>query len=102
MDVIKAASTKWNFNVFYPGPGVGGHCLPVDPYYLVKKAKELGYHAQVITAGRSVNNSMPEHMVGLIQSALNEFPRVRSGKFTSNCIYCYCDKNFTANHTFRL
>jgi nucleotide sugar dehydrogenase len=43
MDVIKAASTKWNFNVYYPGAGVGGHCLPVDPYYLVHKAEELGW-----------------------------------------------------------
>ena len=51
MQVIRAAATKWNFNVYYPGAGVGGHCLPVDPYYLVQKAAELGYHAQVITAG---------------------------------------------------
>ena len=72
MEVIRAASTKWNFNVFYPGPGVGGHCLPVDPYYLVMKAKQLGYTSQVITAGRSVNNFMPEHMVHLVQSALND------------------------------
>jgi nucleotide sugar dehydrogenase len=59
MDVIKAASTKWNFNVYYPGAGVGGHCLPVDPYYLVAKAEELGYHSKVITAGRAVNDYMP-------------------------------------------
>jgi UDP-N-acetyl-D-galactosamine dehydrogenase len=59
MDVIKAASTKWNFNVYYPGAGVGGHCLPVDPYYLVAKAEELGYHSKVYTAGRAVNDYMP-------------------------------------------
>ena len=41
IEVIKAASTKWNFNVYYPGAGVGGHCLPVDPYYLVSKARSL-------------------------------------------------------------
>ena len=71
-DVIKAASTKWNFNVYYPGAGVGGHCLPVDPYYLVHKAQELGYHSQVITAGRAINDYMPLHIFQLIVDALNE------------------------------
>ena len=72
MDVIEAASTKWNFNVFYPGAGVGGHCLPVDPYYLVKKAEELGYHSKVITAGRAINDYMPLHVFELLVDALNE------------------------------
>jgi len=72
LDVIEGASTKWNFNVYYPGSGVGGHCLPVDPYYLVTKAKEVGYHSKVITAGRTVNDYMPEHMFNLILDALNE------------------------------
>ncbi len=49
----EAASTKWNFHRYSPGL-VGGHCIPVDPYYLVYKAKELGYHPQVILAGRAV------------------------------------------------
>jgi nucleotide sugar dehydrogenase len=72
LDVIKAASTKWNFNVYYPGAGVGGHCLPVDPYYLVKKAEELGYHSKVITAGRSINDYMPYHVYSLLIDALND------------------------------
>ena len=72
MDVIKAAATKWNFNVYYPGAGVGGHCLPVDPYYLVQKAEELGYHPQVITAGRAINDYMPLHVFQLVADALNE------------------------------
>jgi nucleotide sugar dehydrogenase len=72
IDVIEGASTKWNFNVYYPGAGVGGHCLPVDPYYLVKKAKELGYHSKVIAAGRSINDNMPLHMLSLVQDALND------------------------------
>lgn len=72
MDVIDGANTKWNFNLYYPGAGVGGHCLPVDPYYLVKKAKELGYHSKVIAAGRSINDNMPLHMLSLVQDALNE------------------------------
>ncbi|MBL7938906.1 MAG: nucleotide sugar dehydrogenase [Flavobacteriales bacterium] len=56
-DVLEAAGTKWNFLKFQPGL-VGGHCIGVDPYYLVYKAKELGYHAQIIDAGRFVNDSM--------------------------------------------
>ena len=75
MDVIDGASSKWNFNVYYPGAGVGGHCLPVDPYYLVKKAKELGYHSKVIAAGRSINDNMPLHMLNLVQDALNELEK---------------------------
>lgn len=57
-EVIKAASTKWNFLKFYPGL-VGGHCIGVDPYYLMHKAKELGYDPQVILSGRRVNDRMP-------------------------------------------
>ncbi|EKQ54504.1 MAG: nucleotide sugar dehydrogenase [Methanobacterium sp. Maddingley MBC34] len=75
MEVIDGASTKWNFNVYYPGGGVGGHCLPVDPYYLVKKAKELGYHSKVIAAGRTINDYMPKHVFGLLTDALNENER---------------------------
>jgi len=56
-DVIETASTKWNFLKFYPGL-VGGHCIGVDPYYLVHKAKQKGYHAQLIDAGRFINDSM--------------------------------------------
>ena len=56
-DVIEAAGTKWNFLRFYPGL-VGGHCIGVDPYYLVHKAKQIGYHAHLIDAGRFVNDSM--------------------------------------------
>jgi len=56
-DVLKAARTKWNFLNFYPGL-VGGHCIGVDPYYLVYKAKEYRYHPQVINSGRFVNDSM--------------------------------------------
>lgn len=56
-DVIEAAGTKWNFLKFYPGL-VGGHCIGVDPYYLVHKAKQVGYHAHLIDSGRFVNDSM--------------------------------------------
>ena len=56
-EVLEAAGTKWNFLKFFPGL-VGGHCIGVDPYYLVHKAKELGYHPQIINAGRFLNDSM--------------------------------------------
>ncbi|MDD5453872.1 MAG: nucleotide sugar dehydrogenase [Candidatus Ratteibacteria bacterium] len=72
VDVIKAASTKWNFATYYPGAGVGGHCLTTDPYYLTHKAEELGFHAKVILAGRAVNDSMPYHVLDLLIDALNE------------------------------
>jgi UDP-N-acetyl-D-galactosamine dehydrogenase len=57
-EVIKAAGTKWNFQKFYPGL-VGGHCIGVDPYYLLHKSIELGYEPQVILSGRRVNDGMP-------------------------------------------
>ena len=56
-EVIEAASTKWNFLNFYPGL-VGGHCIGVDPYYLSYKAKQYGHHAQIINAGRAINDNM--------------------------------------------
>lgn len=56
-EVLEAAGTKWNFLKFFPGL-VGGHCIGVDPYYLTYKAKQIGYHAQIISSGRFVNDSM--------------------------------------------
>jgi UDP-N-acetyl-D-galactosamine dehydrogenase len=60
-EVLEAANTKWNFLKFYPGL-VGGHCIGVDPYYLSFKAKELGYHPQMIDSGRYVNDSMGRYV----------------------------------------
>jgi len=74
-EVIRTAATKWNFHVYYPGL-VGGHCIPVDPYYLVHKAKELGYHPQVILAGRAVNDYMPKHVALMAIKALNYVEKV--------------------------
>lgn len=74
-EVLDAASTKWNFNRYNPGM-VGGHCIPVDPYYLVYKAKKLGYYPQVILAGRSTNDHMPKHVAMLTIKALNEAKKI--------------------------
>ena len=73
--VLEAASTKWNFHPYKPGL-VGGHCIPVDPYYLVYKAKELGYHPQVILAGRAINDYMPKHVAEIAIKGLNEVGKV--------------------------
>ena len=73
--VLEAASTKWNFHHYSPGL-VGGHCIPVDPYYLVYKAKELGYHPQVILAGRAINDYMPKHVAEMAIKGLNEVGKV--------------------------
>jgi UDP-N-acetyl-D-galactosamine dehydrogenase len=77
-EVLDAASTKWNFIRFSPGL-VGGHCIPVDPYYLTYKARELGYHSQVILAGRAVNDSMAKYVAELAIKGINE-----SGKTIKN------------------
>jgi len=76
--VLEAASTKWNFHKYSPGL-VGGHCIPVDPYYLVYKAKELGYHPQVILAGRAINDYMPKHIAEMAIKGLNEVGKVIKG-----------------------
>jgi UDP-N-acetyl-D-galactosamine dehydrogenase len=60
-DVLTAAGTKWNFLPFKPGL-VGGHCIGVDPYYLAQKAQEVGYHPEIILAGRRLNDSMGEYV----------------------------------------
>ncbi|PKD19473.1 UDP-N-acetyl-D-galactosamine dehydrogenase [Salegentibacter salinarum] len=62
-DVLEAAGTKWNFLPFKPGL-VGGHCIGVDPYYLAQKAQELGYHPEIILAGRRMNDSMGKYVAG--------------------------------------
>lgn len=64
-EVLEAAGTKWNFLPFAPGL-VGGHCIGVDPYYLTSKAQELGYHPEVILAGRRINDGMADHAASLL------------------------------------
>jgi len=77
-DVLDAAATKWNFHRYFPGL-VGGHCIPVDPYYLVYKAREMGYHPQVILAGRAINDSMPKHIAETTIKALNDVGKAIKG-----------------------
>jgi len=77
-DVLEAAATKWNFHGYSPGL-VGGHCIPVDPYYLVYEAKRLGYHPQVILAGRAINDYMSRHIAEMTIKALNAVGKVIKG-----------------------
>lgn len=76
--VLSAAGTKWNFHRYSPGL-VGGHCIPVDPYYLVHKASELGYHSRVILAGRAINDQMPKYVAQMMIKGLNEATKVIKG-----------------------
>ena len=71
-EVIQAASTKpFGFQPFYPGPGLGGHCIPIDPFYLSWKAKEFDFHTRFIELAGEVNLRMPYHVVSSVASALN-------------------------------
>lgn len=72
-EVIDAAGTKpFGFMPFYPGPGLGGHCIPIDPFYLSWKSKEAGIEARFIELAGYINGQMPEFVVGKVQNALNE------------------------------
>jgi len=71
-EVIEAAKTKpFGFQAFYPGPGLGGHCIPVDPFYLSWKAKEYDFHTKFIELAGEVNTQMPYHVVNAVTEALN-------------------------------
>ena len=69
-DVLSAAATKWNFHRYTPGVGVGGHCIPVDPYYMMQRAADVGVPAELITAARAVNRTMPLHVAGVLNEIL--------------------------------
>ncbi|MCI0675055.1 MAG: nucleotide sugar dehydrogenase [Phycisphaerales bacterium] len=72
-EVISAASTKpFGFQAFYPGPGLGGHCIPIDPFYLTWKAREIGHHTRFIELAGEINRHMPQYVVNRVASALNE------------------------------
>lgn len=71
-DVIHGASTKWTFMPHFPSCGVGGHCIPVDPYYLIERAKQSGFDHKFLRVAREINNSMPSYAVELMQDLLNE------------------------------
>lgn len=91
-EVLEAASTKWNFLHFKPGL-VGGHCIGVDPYYLARKAQEVGYHPEIILAGRRVNDGMGKYVAGeVVKQMINNEICIKNAKvlmlgitFKENC-----------------
>jgi UDP-N-acetyl-D-glucosamine dehydrogenase len=75
-EVVDAAKTKpYGFQAFYPGPGLGGHCIPLDPYYLSWKAREYGFHTSMIEASMMINDKMPEYCVERAGKILNRFKK---------------------------
>lgn len=79
-EVIEAAKTKpYGFMAFYPGPGLGGHCIPIDPFYLTWKAREYDYHTRLIELAGEINNSMPDFVIDKLMKILNKFKKPLNG-----------------------
>ncbi len=79
-EVIEAAKSKpYGFQAFYPGPGLGGHCIPLDPYYLSWKAREFGFHTSMIESSMMINDKMPEYTVDRTAEILNSFEKSLKG-----------------------
>ena len=79
-EVIRAAATKpFGFMPFYPGPGIGGHCIPLDPHYLSWKARQHGFDSRFIGLAEEVNSRMPEHVVQLVSDGLNDAKKPMNG-----------------------
>lgn len=79
-EVIDAAKTKpYGFQAFYPGPGLGGHCIPLDPYYLSWKAREYGFHTSMIESSMMINDKMPEYCVERASKILNKKQKAMNG-----------------------
>jgi UDP-N-acetyl-D-galactosamine dehydrogenase len=91
LEVLEAAGSKWNFLPFRPGM-VGGHCIGVDPYYLTHKAEELGYHPQVILAGRRINDGMAKYAAGSIIKRM-----IQNGIDIANATVCVLGITFKEN-----
>jgi UDP-N-acetyl-D-glucosamine dehydrogenase len=82
-EVIEAAKTKpFGFMPFYPGPGLGGHCIPIDPFYLTWKAREYGQHTRFIELAGEINTAMPQYVVQRVAEALN----ARAKAINGSCI----------------
>jgi nucleotide sugar dehydrogenase len=74
MEVIEGAKTKpFGFTAHYPGTGVGGHCIPVDPYYLIEKAKQIGFDHKFLSLARKINESMPDYTIELLENNIKKF-----------------------------
>ncbi len=82
-EIIKACSTKWNFLPHYPGPGVGGPCLPANPYYLIEEAIKVKYVPHLMRMADEINARMPQHVIEITSSAMNGIDKpIRGSKIT--------------------
>jgi UDP-N-acetyl-D-glucosamine dehydrogenase len=96
VEVIKGASTKpFGYMPFYPGPGVGGHCIAVDPYYLIEKAKSKGFEHKFLKLARQINDSMADFVVEKVEAALNQASK--AGKDFSNAKIAVLGVAYKAN-----
>jgi UDP-N-acetyl-D-glucosamine dehydrogenase len=92
-EVIDAAATKpFGFQAFYPGPGLGGHCIPIDPFYLTWKAREYEFHTRFIELAGEINTAMPDYVVSKVVKALND-----QGKTVKNSKILICGLAYKAN-----
>jgi len=91
-EIIKAASSKWNFVPHFPGAGVGGPCLPANPYYLIQEGMKVGFVPHLIRFAREINDRMPAHLIELILDALNE-----AGKTVKNANICLLGMSYKEN-----
>lgn len=79
-EVIRAAATKpFGFVAYYPGPGLGGHCIPIDPFYLTWKAREFGLHTRFIELAGEINSSMPDYVISKVSAGLNKIKKSING-----------------------
>lgn len=89
-EVIEAAKTKpYGFQAFYPGPGLGGHCIPLDPFYLTWKAREFNYHTKLIETSGEINTAMPEYIVERCSVLLNKVKKPLNGSKILICGVAY-------------
>jgi UDP-N-acetyl-D-glucosamine dehydrogenase len=89
-EVIEAAKTKpFGFQAFYPGPGLGGHCIPIDPFYLTWKAREYDFSTRFIELAGEINTAMPEYVISKVMKALNDFGKTVKGARILICGLAY-------------
>ena len=88
--VIRAANTKpFGFQAFFPGPGLGGHCIPIDPFYLTWRAREFGHHTRFIELAGEVNSAMPRYVVSRATKGLNQLGKAVRGSRILVCGIAY-------------
>ena len=89
-EVIEAAKTKpFGFQAFYPGPGLGGHCIPIDPFYLTWKAREYDFSTRFIELAGEINTAMPDYVVSKVMLALNDHGKTVKGAKILICGLAY-------------